>query len=261
MVQFRLPAPFLLCRISKPFDSSRVIVWLSRPYQPYAIKGLTMTQTPSDKYTIAWFKLAEFVRNKEKERALGVYRLLVHSLSDEAFAAQLEGDLLLAFHDDKARESYIRAACLYEQEGKLTQAVAIYEHLLTLEPESFEYLVKVVQLYDHMKSEIKVVRCLASLVRLLLKRGCIEQAHTSIEECRVPDTRKILLHEQFVIGILAYPNYDKVLLDYHMTIVLDARKTEPSLQNLTLFLSHIAHLNPTVYATACAALQQSARLA
>ena len=41
-------------------------------------------------YSVAWFKLAEFVTRKEKERAFGVYRLLSHSIADRAFAAQLE---------------------------------------------------------------------------------------------------------------------------------------------------------------------------
>ena len=52
---------------------------------------------PSDKYTIAWFKLAECVAKGEKEKAFGVYRLLMHSLEDQAYAYQLEGDLLDAF--------------------------------------------------------------------------------------------------------------------------------------------------------------------
>jgi hypothetical protein len=37
-----------------------------------------MKQTQVDKHTIAWFKIAECVSRGEKERALGVYRLLSH---------------------------------------------------------------------------------------------------------------------------------------------------------------------------------------
>ena len=58
-----------------------------------------MKHLPSDKYNVAWFKLAECVARGEKEKALGVYRLLVHSLDEPAFIRQLEGDLLLAFKD------------------------------------------------------------------------------------------------------------------------------------------------------------------
>ncbi len=58
-----------------------------------------MKQVPSGKYTIAWFKLAECVSRGEKERALGVYRLLSHSLDDSALVCQLEGDIFLSFND------------------------------------------------------------------------------------------------------------------------------------------------------------------
>ena len=61
-----------------------------------------MRHVPSDKYNIAWFRLAECVSRGEKERALGVYRLLAHSFGDEAFAHQLMGDLLLSFDDAQA---------------------------------------------------------------------------------------------------------------------------------------------------------------
>jgi tetratricopeptide (TPR) repeat protein len=91
-----------------------------------------MTNLEADKFNIAWFKLAEFVARKEKERAFGIYRLLVHSLPHSALAAQLEGDLFLAFNDEKAVSCYIKAAELYHQDGKIIQAIAIYEHCITL---------------------------------------------------------------------------------------------------------------------------------
>ena len=75
-----------------------------------------MKQAVSNKYNIAWFKLADCVSRGEKERAFGVYRLLSHSLDDQALARQLEGDLLLAFQDDGAVDKYREAVNLYKQE-------------------------------------------------------------------------------------------------------------------------------------------------
>lgn len=98
-----------------------------------------MTQLPSDKYTMAWFKLAEFVNRKEKERALGIYRLLVHSLQDDAFALQVEADLLLSFGDAKALDKYAQAAEMYIRSGKYIQAAGIYEHCSSLKPEMAHY--------------------------------------------------------------------------------------------------------------------------
>jgi hypothetical protein len=96
-----------------------------------------MTQLPSDKFNIAWFKLAELVLRKEKERALYIYRLLVHSLQDEAVAAQLEGDLLFSFNDEKSLDCYIRAARLYERSDRCVEAIFIYEHLNSLRAPEF----------------------------------------------------------------------------------------------------------------------------
>ena len=78
-----------------------------------------MKQFSGDKYNVAWFKLAEFVARGEKERAMGLYRLLVHSFDDSAFAHQLEGDLLLSFDDTQAVEKYLEAAYLYETQDRL----------------------------------------------------------------------------------------------------------------------------------------------
>jgi len=66
-----------------------------------------MKQTQFDKHTIAWFKIAECVSRGEKERALGVYRLLSHSFNDNAVARQLEADIYLSF------EEYDAAIALY----------------------------------------------------------------------------------------------------------------------------------------------------
>ena len=91
-----------------------------------------MKEIQSDKYSVAWFKLAEFVGRGEKERALGLYRLLMHSFDDRAFTYQLEGDLLLSFNDEEAQDRYIQAARLYQEDGNVFKAVAVYEHLLFL---------------------------------------------------------------------------------------------------------------------------------
>jgi hypothetical protein len=116
-----------------------------------------MKHVYSEKYNIAWFKLAECVSRGEKERALGVYRLLSHSLEDQAFAQQLAGDIFLSFNDDAtAMGKYKEAAQLYEQEERFLEAAAVYEHLLTLEPQSPDYHVRLVDLYKRMNIRTKM---------------------------------------------------------------------------------------------------------
>lgn len=79
--------------------------------------------------SIAWFKLAEFVGRKEKERALYLFRLLVHSIADTALVAQLEGDLLAAFGDEKAIDSYEKAMRSYIATAKLSDARLLFERI------------------------------------------------------------------------------------------------------------------------------------
>ena len=108
-----------------------------------------MKQVPIDKYNIAWFRLAEYVSRGEKERALGMYRLLSHSFDDQAFACQLEGDILWSFNDNLgAADKYYQAAQLYQEDKRMLQAAAVYEHLIALRPDSFEYVCSLVDVYS-----------------------------------------------------------------------------------------------------------------
>src|SRR6185295_6125944 len=99
-----------------------------------------MRNVPPDKYNIAWFKLAECVSRGERERALGVYRLLAHSIGNPAFESQLEGDLYLSFQDVQAAiAKYQEAVRLYRQSGRVLQSAAVLEHLITLQPHTYTH--------------------------------------------------------------------------------------------------------------------------
>jgi len=102
------------------------------------------------KYSIAWFKLAECIARKEKERALAVYRLLSHSIDDEALAVHLEGDILLSFDDQVALVKYKKAVELYQKQGRTAPAVGICEHITLLQPQDIWALQKLVELYQKM---------------------------------------------------------------------------------------------------------------
>jgi len=89
---------------------------------------------------IAWFKLAELITRREKEKALSLYRLLAHSFEDKAYVLQIEGDILWSLEDNQALEKYQQAAFLYKKEKNIINAIAIYEHLLILQPLNYDYL-------------------------------------------------------------------------------------------------------------------------
>ncbi len=92
-----------------------------------------MKQSESHK-SISWFKLAEFVERGEKERALGIYKLLALSINDIAFTYQLEGDILLAFEDQLANSKYLQAVEHYIKQNNIPAAIGTLNHLVILTP-------------------------------------------------------------------------------------------------------------------------------
>ncbi len=116
-----------------------------------------MKQDRSDRYTVAWFKLAECISRGEKERALGVYRLLSHSFIDQAVARQLAGDIHLSFNnEEEAIVQYDKAADLYQKSKRLLEAAAVYEHLLTLQGDNVRFRKNIVDLYQQLGIHSKI---------------------------------------------------------------------------------------------------------
>jgi tetratricopeptide (TPR) repeat protein len=215
-----------------------------------------MVSLPSDKHTLAWFKLADLVMRKEKEKAVGMYRLLAHSLTDEAIIAQLEGDLLLAFQDNKAIACYERAALCYDRQGKLAEAAAVYEHLSTLQPDATTYITTLIKLYEKLAYEPKIARCLCHLIRVLLRKNLIQEAHRIIEDCTLPLSYQLPLHEQFVIASADQNFNTHELVVHHLLVVLDAYLKRDCQDGLTLFLTKLMALNSDLYHQAAVVLQK-----
>jgi hypothetical protein len=97
-----------------------------------------MERVKKDSVSIAWYKLADLIDRREREKALSVYRLLAHSFEDKAFSLQLEGDILWALDDKEALAKYRQSAFLYKKEKRLVDAICVCEHLVLLEPNSTE---------------------------------------------------------------------------------------------------------------------------
>ena len=129
--------------------------------------------------SIAWFKLAELISRGEKEKALNLYRLLSHSFEERAYILQLEGDILWAFEDKEAVERYKQAAFLYQKEQRTISAAAIYEHLLTLQPQNYEYLCNAIMLYAQIGWVEKIKYSFSSLFDLF-EESVISQEQVAI---------------------------------------------------------------------------------
>ncbi|MBM3892863.1 hypothetical protein FJ365_00500 [Candidatus Dependentiae bacterium] len=97
--------------------------------------------------SLAWFKLADLIARGEREKALSVFRLLAHSLSDKAYVLQIEGDILWFMDSAASIEKYKQAAFLYQKEKRWTDAIAIQEHVYTMRPDAFDPLATLLVLY------------------------------------------------------------------------------------------------------------------
>ena len=140
-----------------------------------------MRYIPTDKYTVAWFKLAECVAKGEKEKAFGVYRLLMHSLEDKAYAHQLEGDLLGAFQDERALEKYEHAAQLYVSNNRWKEAIALYEELAIISSDNARAVHCLIELYTKHKNPDRCAGKIINLSHSLASKKRLVHAQQLIE--------------------------------------------------------------------------------
>lgn len=201
-----------------------------------------------EKMNVAWFKLAEFVGRKEKERALGVYRLLSHSLSDTAFAAQLEGDLLMAFQDEKALDAYQKAAHLYEKSGNLMHAALLYEHMVMLSPDNKDYFICALKLYELMKNEAKIARCAGQLARLLIKQQSFDALTILMSELVCAQEHRLYVQQWCALGLIEFqPDQETLIHEYLYHIINSLELDTQNPKRLTIFLAKISALNSQWY--------------
>ena len=133
--------------------------------------------------SIAWFKLAELVTRGERERAFNIYRLLIHSLNDDAYAAQLKGDLWYAFNEyERARESYYHAAAWYDCSDRPYQAAFVYERLAVVEYNSLSLRLALITRCAELSLRGHVVRYVNELVTLGEQQNQLEFCMTSLNE-------------------------------------------------------------------------------
>lgn len=121
--------------------------------------------------SIAWFVLAEFIRKGERERALTMYKLLMHNIDNPAFCIQVEADLLAFFKDQEAEKRYKLAATLYAKQQDHQSACFLYEQLLLLSPANNELQQLLFQSYNRLGIQERACFFLEGLTQQLYKQG------------------------------------------------------------------------------------------
>jgi tetratricopeptide (TPR) repeat protein len=215
-----------------------------------------MKQSSSEKYTVAWFKLAEFVSRGEKERALAMYRLLAHSLDDVAFVRQLEGDLLLSFNDPIAYEKYIEAARLYAHKGKLTEAAAIFEHLISFSMSTQEHVLALIELYKELSKEIRVFESMQHIVRSLMEKKEFMVVSFILHQIDSTSVQFVAVHQELVQQWAASENPPLDSIMAHAKTVIDYYFGSQQEKTLQTFLMALKMVHLELYQKACGYMQE-----
>ena len=217
-----------------------------------------MRQVPSDKYNVAWFKLAECVARGEKERALCVYRLLSYSIDDPALACQLKGDILWAFDDEDAINTYREAALLYTKHSRLLQAAAVYEHVRTLVPDDYTFIEDLIDIYAALNVSTKVIEYSRQLFLLLLEKGELSQAHQVLKQVDHLDVSDRLTkeHQRMVFALLDTNNMPTEQVIHSIKKAIDGLVQQEDTKELGQFLAKLEAVSNDCYMQACAYIEE-----
>lgn len=206
----------------------------------------------SESYTIAWFKIADFVARGEKERALHMYRLLMHSVPEPAISYQLEGDILLAFDDMTALDRYHKAADFYKKSGKTKQAIAVYEHVATfLEDETV--LKALLDLYVLSENILGFVQVFSKLSKIYLKNSYQEALTKFVAEYQEIISLKFscILYATYIRCVLLYGIKTETFskkIEYCVHLFLQSLRNDLSLEKeFHKFLSDLKVLDLKEY--------------
>jgi len=102
-------------------------------------------------HCLAWFKIAEALLNREREKAFFYCKLLSHSLSSEAFRSQIIGDIHTCIGEISfALQAYKNAFLLYEKNNNIHGMSIIFFRTLSIDNDFGKSLL---QTYlEHLKS-------------------------------------------------------------------------------------------------------------
>jgi hypothetical protein len=214
-----------------------------------------MKNEMKDTYSVAWFRLAECISRREKERALGVYRLLSHSFENRAIKYQLEGDILLAFDDRlQAVDRYEKAAQAYLEQQEFSQAAAVYDHLFFISGKQ-SYVETVIALYAERKDAARVVRYLHHACQIMLQRNDVSAVAQVCDRFSADEHE----HRAFITE-LTYRVLEDALIAEDMKSTMLKRTLKElgaDVQALGIFLANIKAKGLHFYQQACVYLEQT----
>jgi hypothetical protein len=242
-LEFVVGSMVIFIRIASSFPAPPV-VWCSYPKKR---TNFMEHPLPVQRATIAWFKLAEFVTRKEKERAIVALKLLSHSIADKACSLLIEADLLHAFKDERAIVAYERSAQLYVDRQEPAQGAFIYEHLAQLTGD-MSYLYTAMQVCAQERFIETWSRCAAQVGRLLIESRKYDQIPGLLEQLQLNTAWSAWVLGELILAAVRVDPIDELLVAQLSHHLVDISITGPQ-GNLYLnqTLARLAAIRPAAY--------------
>lgn len=221
-------------------------------------RGRVLPKEANVQSNVAWFKLAEFIRRGEKERALSLYRLLTHSIADESFLKKLEADIWFSFSPKKSESFYNEAAHAYVKVGQNVEALSVFELLVARCPANGMYCEKVILLCDQLGCKDKKKQYQKKLYQTFLKNGEIEKGLKQFEllEKQLKDADAFDFHKQLVLEALKHNFAEQEIIKTSLQKALDGFMRTAQKVELQKFLSLLEELNQVWHKDAVAYLSK-----
>lgn len=209
-----------------------------------------MSVVSSQRVSIAWFKLAECVRRGEKERALSVYKLLVHSLRDHAVAMQLKGDILAIFGlGSEAVTAYQAAASAFEQDGRRAQAAYAHECIVTYQPRQYCSYHALVTWYAYVGVHGRAYVIARHMVTAFIQSGYISRAYEALQDISAYFDRDQIAHlyEVFIQCALEHPHgsADRTIIHTGIAKAIDVYRNVEDDYAISQFVDHLSRIDAT----------------
>lgn len=221
-------------------------------------RGRVLPKEAEVQSNVAWFKLAEFIRRGEKERALSLYRLLIHSISDEPFLKKLEADIWFLFSPKKSEVYYHEAAHAYLKADKKMEALFIFELLGERYPVSSQYYEQVIRLAGDLDDQEKKKNYQKKLYQSHLKNGAIEKGLALFKELekQLKDADTFTFHKELVLQALKHNYAEQKVIKTSLQKALDGLIRTAPKADLQQFLSLVEELNQAWHKDAVAYLSK-----
>jgi lipopolysaccharide biosynthesis regulator YciM len=196
---------------------------------------------------IAWFKLADFVARGEKERALNVHKLLMYSVEEQAFAYQLEADILLSFDDDLALSKYHAAANLYKKQEKYQRAIDVYRHVL-LQKEDVSIIEALLDVYHFLHIREQILATFFLLAKACVLKKDVGFLFGRLYRFSMSDDKKMYaeLYGALIRAMLLHDAENKQIKIY-LQQAIDLYQECDALEELYLLLEYIKQAHQSVY--------------